>query len=298
MLQKLPPFDYYLPDSVEEAVEVLDRRDGNVAVLAGGTDLLVRMKEGMEARRLLLDIKKISALKTIGSTNGALCFGAAVSTRTIARLPLVRERFPVLAQALQQLGSVQIGNRATIGGNLCNASPAADSAPPLLALGASVKLMGPNGERELPLEKFFEGPGKTVLQRELLTEVHVPAAPAQGRGLFYKLGLRAAPEDICVVSVAVFAVPDVSRQRWADVRIALGAVAPTPVRARHAEAVLRDEALEGAALQEAARLAADKDASPISDIRGSASYRRAMVRELVARALAQLAREMRGEPKR
>jgi carbon-monoxide dehydrogenase medium subunit len=227
--------------------------------------------------------------------NGGLRLGAAVSTRAIARSPVVSDRFPLLSQALRILGSMQIGNRATVGGNLSNASPAADSAPALLTLGASVKLVGPEGERSVPLEGFFLGPGKTVIDREVMTEVQVPPASPRGRGVFYKLGPRGAPEDICIVNLAVFAVPDAAGRNWEEVRIALGAVAPTPVRARNAEDALRGQAIEGQSVKDAAQLAAEKDARPITDIRGSAKYRRAMVRVLVGRALAQLAREVKGE---
>ena len=269
-------------------MSLMEKLDGGVSLLAGGTDLLVAMKDGRLRHRTLVDIKHISNLGAMRPEDAGLCLGAAVNTRTIARSPLVKERFPLLSQALAVLGSMQIGNRATIGGNLANASPAADSAPALLALAASVKLVGPQGERLVPLENFFSGPGKTVLERELLTEIHVPSAPDQGRGVFYKLGPRGAPEDICIVSVAVFAVPDASKRIWTDVRIALGAVAPTPIRARNAEKALLGQLIEGRAAEDAARLAAEKDARPISDIRGSASYRRAMVKILVARALEQL----------
>lgn len=295
MLAKLPPFDYCQPASLKEALALMGRFDCNVGLLAGGTDLLVAMKEQEPSHRLLLDIKRVPELTAVTTDNGRLCFGAAVTTRSIARSRLVRERIPLLSQALQVLGSMQIGNRATIGGNLCNASPAADSAPPLLALDASVKLVGEKGERRLPLESFFLAPGKTVLEREILTEIQVPAAPAQGRGVFYKLGPRGAPEDICIASVGLFAVPDASRMIWKEARIALGAVAPTPIRARHAEEALRGQLIGGKAGADAARLAAEKDARPISDIRGSARYRSAMVRLLVERALEQVGREISGE---
>jgi len=297
MLGALPPFDYCQATTLKEALGLIGRFDGNVGLLAGGTDLLVAMKEQKLGRRLLVDIKRIPALTAMAPDNGGLCFGAAVTTRAIARSPVIKERLPLLSQALQLLGSMQIGNRATIGGNLCNASPAADSAPPLLVLDASVKLVGEKGERRLPLESFFLAPGKTVINRELLTEVRVPTAPAQGRGIFYKLGPRGAPEDICIVSVALLAVPDPAKMNWKEVRIALGAVAPTPIRARHAEEALRGQLIGGKAGADAARLAAEKDARPISDIRGSARYRSAMVQLLVERALEQVTRQLSGEAK-
>ncbi len=298
MLRKLPPFDYYRPSTLKEVLALMERLDGNVSLFAGGTDILVAMKEQRSNHQALVDIKHIPGIDTIRPEDGGLRLGAAVTTRSVARSSVVLERFPLLSQSLKILGSMQIGNRATVGGNLSNASPAADSAPPLLTLQASVKLVGPQGERSVPIENFFLGPGKTVMNREVLTEVRVPPASPQGRGIFYKLGPRGAPEDICIVSVAVFAVSDAAGRNWEDVRIALGAVAPTPVRARNAEEALRGQPIEGQVLEDAARLAAEKDARPITDIRGSANYRRAMVQVLVSRALEHVTREVKGETTR
>ena len=290
MLGRLPSFDYYRPTTLDETLTAMTRLDGNFCVLAGGTDLLVGMKERRGRHPALLDIKAVPELARIRADNGTLCLGATVTTRAIAASPLVRERVPVLSQSLKLLGSMQIGNRATIGGNLSNASPAADSAPPLLALGASVKLVGKTKESWVPLDNFFIGPKKTIIDGELLAEVRVPVSPA-GRGIFYKLGPRNAPEDICIVSAAVYGVPDGETRAWNELRIALGAVAPTPLRARNAEERLKGQPLEPKLVDEAARIAADKDAQPISDIRGSADYRREMVYVLVKRALEQIARD-------
>ncbi len=276
----------------------MERWDGAVGVLAGGTDLLVALKERRLNHPALVDIKSVPELGGIQPQNGGLRIGAAVSTRAVARASLVRERFPILSQALSVLGSMQIGNRATIGGNLCNASPAADSAPPLLALDASVQLIGAQGERSVPLEKFFLAPKKTVIERELLAAVNIPFVPVKGSGIFYKLGPRGAPEDICIVSVAVFGIADPAGKNWRKIRIALGAVAPTPIRARAAEEAIEGQPIETDALTEAARLAAEKDAQPISDIRGSAQYRSAMVRVLVERALRHVATDLKGETAR
>lgn len=289
MLRKLPPFEYYQPATLEEALGLLADGDG-VYPLAGGTDLLGAMKERGLNPRAVVNIKAIPGLSGIElDGEGGLRLGGATSTRSIARSPVVQQRFAVLAQATRILGSMQIGNRATVGGNLCNASPAADSAPPLLVLDASVRLVGVKGERWLPLREFFLGPGKTAKERELLAEVYVPPASPRGRGVFYKLGPRGTPEDICIVSVAAFGVPDEAEECWEDVRIALGAVAPTPIRASHAEAALRGQPMSAGVHQEAARLAAEEDARPITDIRGSADYRQAMVEVLLHRALEVLA---------
>lgn len=294
MLGKLPSFDYHCPVTIDEALGIVERLNGNLSILAGGTDLLTAMKERRGKHPPLLNIKSVPELGGIRAENGNLCLGATATTRSIAASPLVRERFPMLAQALKFLGSMQIGNRATIGGNLSNASPAADSAPPLLALGASVKLLSKARTRWVPLDNFFVAPKKTVIDGELLAEVRVPAGAAGGRGAFYKFGIRNAPEDICIVSAAVYAVPDAENKAWREVRIALGAVAPTPIRAHYAEERIQGQPIDERTAEEAARIAADKDAHPITDIRASAEYRRAMVGVLVKRALEQIAREMQG----
>ncbi|HXG52743.1 MAG TPA: xanthine dehydrogenase family protein subunit M [candidate division Zixibacteria bacterium] len=295
MIGVLPPFEYYRPSSLEEALAVLARFDGEVLPYAGGTDLLVALKQKKALPRALMDVKWIPELNALRLQDAGLSVGAAVTARALARSVLLREGWPVLAQASGTLGSMQIGNRATLGGNLCNASPAADGAPPLLALDARVKLVGRDGGRELPLEKFFVGPKRTVADRELLTEIVIPEMPPRSRGVFLKLGPRGAPEDIAIVSVAVVAVPDAAQERWQEVRIALGAVAPTPVRARRAEQALAGRPIDRSAIESASRVAAAEDARPIDDLRGSASYRRAMVGVLVGRALADLAGQIRPE---
>jgi carbon-monoxide dehydrogenase medium subunit len=294
MLGKLPSFDYYRPTTLDETLTIVDRLNGNLSILAGGTDLLVAMKERRGKHPALLDIKSVPELNSVRAENGSVCLGATANTRAVATSPLVRERFPMLAHALKFLGSMQIGNRATIGGNLCNASPAADGAPPLLVLNASLKLIGKARTRWVALDNFFVAPKKTVIDHELLSEVRIPAADPNARGVFHKLGLRNAPEDICIVSAAVYAVPDADKKNWQEVRIALGAVAPTPIRARYAEERIQGQAIEGTIADEAAQIAAHQDAQPITDIRASADYRRAMVGVLVKRALEQIARDIRG----
>ena len=161
-------------------------------------------------------------------------------------------------------------------------------------LNASIKLVGKARSRWVPLDNFFVAPKKTVIDHELLTEIRIPAVAANGRGVFHKLGLRNAPEDICVASAAVYAVPDADKRSWQEVRIALGAVAPTPIRARHAEERIQGQAIDPEVIDETARIAAAEDAQPITDIRASADYRQAMVGVLVKRALEQIAREIQG----
>ncbi|MGE5303317.1 MAG: FAD binding domain-containing protein [Alphaproteobacteria bacterium] len=294
MLGKLPSFDYYRPSTLDETLAIVERLNGNLSILAGGTDLLVAMKECRGKHPPLLDIKSVPELNAVRADNGSVSLGPTATARSIAASALVRERLPMLAHALRFLGSMQIGNRATIGGNLCNASPAADGAPSLLVLGASVKLVGNGGMRWVPLDKFFVGPRKTVIDHELLSEVRIPAGAPNGYGVFHKLGTRNAPEDICIVSAAVYAVPDAEKKAWQEVRIALGAVAPTPIRARYAEERIQGQPIDEKIADEAGEIAASKDAQPITDIRASAEYRRAMVGVLVKRALEQISRQIKG----
>ncbi len=295
MLGRLPPFDYYRASGLADVFSLMERFDGDVCLLAGGTDLLVSMREKRRLHSPLIDIKHIPGIADIRAQNGELSIGGGASARAIAKSVLMRERVPILSQALSILGSMQVGNRATVGGNLANGSPAADSAPPLLTLDASVKLVGPRGERWVPLDKFFVGPKKTIVNREILAEVRIATPPQNGRGVFYKLGLRGAPEDIAIVSAAIFAVPDDSAHNWKEVCIALGAVAPTPIRARHAEEALKGQPMGAKTTKDASRLAAEKDAQPITDIRGSADYRRAMVEVLVGRILDEIRGVMQRE---
>jgi len=196
----------------------------------------------------------------------------------------VLAKYPGLAQAARELGSIQVRNRATIVGNICRASPSADTLPPLIADGATVKMFGPAGERTVPLEGFFTGPGKTVLAPgELVTEIAVPPPPPRTGKHYLKHGRRKAME-LATVGVAVSVTLDADTCR--QIRIALGAVAPTVIRARQAEDTLRGRALDGAAIEAAAQIAMG-ECRPISNVRGSAEYRREMVGVLTQRAIRQ-----------
>lgn len=276
------PFAYYEPRTLDEAVALLGQADGPASVLAGGTDLLVEIKEGLRRVDHVVNIKRIPDLTGLryDDTDG-LRFGALTTTREIETSPLVRAHYPNLAQAVSALGSVQVRNRATVAGNICRASPSADTPPPLIADGASVRLVGPSGERTLPLEDFFVGPGKTVLgQGELVVEFSVPAPPPHTGQVYLKHGRRAAME-LATVGVAVTLT--LADGVCCAARVVLGAVAPIPLRARQAEAVLRGRVVDEGVVEAAAE-AAMAEARPISDVRASADYRREMVRVLTARA--------------
>ncbi len=277
-------FDFLTPRSVHEAVEFMSDREGEVHILAGGTDLLLRMREGTITPRAVMSLKKLPDFRTIDhSKDSGLRLGSMVTLRQIARSAQIREHYPSLAEAALLMASEQIRSLATIGGNLCNAAPSADMAPPLIALDAVVRLVGPEGERRLPLEEFFLGPGSTALgSGELLAEIEVP--PTERLTRYMRLTPR-AHMDIAVVGVAAGVQLDNSEVRAA--RIVLGAVAPVPLRVRPAEEALIGKPLAEAAIEAASTIAAD-ECSPISDLRGSEWYRRRMVGVLVRRALGSL----------
>ncbi len=281
----MKPFEYFAPTMLPEAIEALARYNGEARALAGGTDLLVHMKEGRAAPKAVVNIKRIPELRGIAISHqpAAINLGALTTAEDIRLSPIIRERVPALADAAATIASVQIRNLATVGGNLCNASPSADLAPILIALDATALIVGPGGERRILLGEFFTGPGATLLKPgELMIsiEVPLPAAPA----LYLKHAPRAAM-DIAVVGVGLSA--KTNGGACVDARIVLGAVAPTPLRARRAEAELIGEPLAAGRIQRAAKIAAD-EARPIDDVRGSAWYRRHMVEVLTRRGLAQL----------
>lgn len=266
-------FDYYSPTSLLEAIDLLSRQNGQACIIAGGSDLLIKMKKGLITPAAIINIKRLPELKGVWySAESGLRLGALTTLGELTRSPVIREHYPCLAQTASLMASRQIRNFATVGGNLCNASPSADTAPPLIALGATVHLVGPNGERDLPLEDFFVGPGQTALAPgELLCYITVP--PLDGETLYIKHAPRAYM-DISLVGVCTRLKMVDNQCRLA--RIVLGAVAPTPIRARQAEASLTNQQLTPEHINHAARLAAE-ESRPIDDTGGSAWYRRRMV---------------------
>jgi carbon-monoxide dehydrogenase medium subunit len=256
---------------------------GEVKVVAGGTDLLPQMKNGLVKPARVVDLSGIPDLKKleIGS-DGALHIGAAVTARDVELSGIVRDGFAGVAEGAGVIGSFQVRNLATVGGNVCNAAPSADVSPPLVAMDAVVVVAGPDGQRLLPITDFFQGVRRTALQPgELVVEVVVPAAGANSGGTY----LRHTPRrelDIAVVGVGTRLT--VQDGKCTKARIALGAVAPVIVRATEAEAALEGQEVTPELLDKAATLAVNS-ASPISDQRGSAEYRRHLVRVLTRRTL-------------
>ncbi len=289
---KLQPFDYIIPKDHAEASALLAAGNGATRPLQGGTDLLIRARGGFVKPACVVDLKRLPGMQEIRrSQDGWLVIGAACTMNQVAGHPLVRADYDLLVQACNSVASYQLRNRATIGGNICNASPAADTAPALYCLDAVAETYGPAGARRIPIADFFVGPGRTALRPgEFLTSLHLPPAPPGARGVFNKLG-RTRLGDISIVSVAVwmdFGLDESSAIRNPqstihNVRIALGAVGPTPLRAYAAEAALAEDA-SPAGIKRAARLAAEA-ARPIDDIRASAAYRRAMVEVLTRRGI-------------
>ncbi len=280
----LPPFRYVVPVRLDDALDLLAEHGPGARVMAGGTDIIVAMRERGLRLGCLVDLKHIPGLAAIGvGPSGSLSIGSLTPVRDVERSAVVRDGWGVLASAAGMLASIQVRNKATLGGNICNASPAADLAPPLLVLDAVAVAYGRQGERSIPMAQLFAGPGRTTLNGDILTGFTIPPMPGGARAVHLKHGPRNAM-DIAIAGVAVLAVPDASGTRWADARIALGSVAPTPIRATAAEAALRGALIGPESIDEAARLAAEA-ASPIGDVRGSADYRRAMIAALTRRAL-------------
>lgn len=278
-------FAYAAPQSVQEAIDLLARADGDSRPLAGGTDLITQMKENRKNPRLVMDVKRIPELNILSwNAQQGLRIGAAVSCTRIATFASVRERYPALAEACALIGSLQIQNRAALGGNFCNAAPSADAVPPVLSYAGKVIIAGPSGRRELAAEDFFVGPGQTVLGKgEILMEITIPTPPSHSAAAY----LRFIPReemDIAVAGVGSFVQLSADRTRCEQARITLAAVAPTPVRAREAEEFLAGKTLDQATLTQAGELAA-RAAKPISDVRGSAAYRIELVKVLTRRTL-------------
>ncbi len=277
--------EYFAPKSIAEALSLLERYGGEAKVIAGGTDVMVDIKY-KEEPGCLINIKAIGGLAGIKENNGGVRIGPLTTIRDLETSALIRDKLPVLWEAAHQFASLQIRNTATIGGNICRASPSGETLTPLLVLEASGNIAFSDKETAEPFINFFSGPGKTTLgAKGLLTAIDVPYPAAESRGVYLKHAVRGAM-DIAMVGVAVLITPDAAKKAVRDVRIGLGAVAPTPIRAAKAEASLRGKPLTPALLKQAAELAAS-EASPIDDQRSSAEYRRWIVEALTRRGLAQ-----------
>ncbi|MGH7128457.1 MAG: FAD binding domain-containing protein [Planctomycetaceae bacterium] len=277
-------FEYDSPTMLAEAVEIFARYNGSARALAGGTDLIDQVRTGRLAPDRLVDLKKIPELNVLEVSAAGLRLGAAVPCYRISGHEEICRRYSALADGCRIIGGIQIQSRASVGGNLCNSGPAADSVPALIALQAIAVIQGPNGRREIPVEQFCTAPGINVLQRgELLVELRFPARP-QMSGSHYRRFIPRNEMDIAVVGVGASVVLDESGERFVTARIALGAVAPTPLLAEEAGTLLAGRPVDDEIIRNAAD-AARQIARPIDDMRGTIEFRKHVTGVLTERVL-------------
>lgn len=269
-------FEYVKCKDLNQAFQLMEKGE-QVYPLAGGTDLMVGMRGGKFSAKVLLDVKELEELKVLKEDEKGITIGAGITLNEAADYAPIIRNIPILAEGCHSVGSYSIRNRATIAGNICNASPAADTAAPLYCLDATVNIIGSGGTRSVAIDEFFTGPGKTALKKgELVLSVFIPKPYPQGKGVYIKAS-RTGSVDLATVGVAV--------QSWGEqTKIAIGAVAPTPVRAVTVEKAVNENGEKDWA--RAAKLVHD-DISPITDLRGSREYRYHMVEVLVRRGLEQ-----------
>lgn len=282
-------FEYLEPLTVEEAVSALVKYGSRAKVIAGGTDLVIQMRQKAIRPDYIIDIANIPDLDYINyDEKQGLRIGALTTIRSLEKSVEIGQMYPAILHAASHLGTVGVRNLATIGGNLCNAAPSAEMAPALIGLSGRAKIVGPNGKRVVILEDFFTGPRTTVLEKgELLVEIQVPNSLPGTKGVYLKHAIRKRI-DLAIVGVAIiiiFEPPVYSVCK--DIKIVLGAVAPTPMRARNAEAILRGKRMDDSLIDKSAE-AASAEARPITDVRASTWYRKEMVKILTRQALREL----------
>jgi xanthine dehydrogenase FAD-binding subunit len=283
----LQDFIYERPTTIGEAIAAMHADDARA--LAGGTDLVPQLREGRRRAAHIVDLKHIPQMTEVTVLpDGGVQIGAAVTAAAVARHPAIVADFPAVAESAQLIGGVQVQNRASLGGNICNAAPSADGVPALICHGAQVLIACPEGTREMPVEAIFAAPGRTTLAAgELLTAIRLPPVAPNSAAAYRRFTPR-REMDIAIVGAAAWLRLGADGL-ITDARVALASVAPTPIRAPAAEKKLLGERPTGGLFEEAGRLAA-QDARPISDTRGSAVYRATLVTVLVARALADCGR--------
>jgi CO/xanthine dehydrogenase FAD-binding subunit len=288
----LPEFDYIRPASLAEASQFLAQHPGEARPFLGGTDVFVRMRDGFLSPRYLVDVKYLDGTRDLlFDPQSGLTIGAAVNMNQVAASPDVQAYYPLLVQACNSVASYQLRTRATIVGNICNASPAGDTIGACLLLDGVLHIHGVNGPRQELLAKFFLGPGKTTLKPgDIVTALHLPLPPKGIQGAYLKLG-RNKLSDLAIVGVTVVACRDASLKSGYRFRVALASVAPVPLEAVQVQAYLAENAINPETLHQAAQLAADA-CSPIDDVRGGARYRKAMVRNLTRKGLEQVWRTL------
>ena len=279
----LPRFDYLAPSTVNQACSLLDQYKGKARVLAGGTDLLLSMRKGEVSPPYLVSIKAIPDLDYIRyNPEEGLRIGAGTTLQSVADSPIVTDKFGLLATACRKVGTPQVRNMGTIGGNICNGGPSQDTIPSLLALDAKLKLVNLHGERIMPVDAFFVSPFKTALaEAELLTEIQIPCPPPRSAGGYYWL-TKIAAKDETLVGVAVLVTSDSAVELCKEIRIGLCSVAPTPIRVRQAEELLRGKVIDDRLVEQAAQIAVEETRP-----RSRADYRRRITSLLVKQAISE-----------
>lgn len=281
----LPDFEYIKAETSQDVFEQMKDKGDDLKLLMGGTDLFVQMRDRGEGPGFLLDVKNLPGMQEISfDKKNGLKIGAAVALNSLSGHPNIQKYYSVLCQAADTVGNYQLRNRATLGGNICNASPSADMSPAALVYEGKVFLENPRGERELSLDQFWIGPGKTALEKdEFLKRIQFPTPPDKAVGCYHKLG-RSKMGDLAIVGVALLAYPDSTTPAGIQFRIGINSTAPTAYRVPSVEEFLAQNPITDEILYKAAEGAMDISA-PIEDQRATAIYQKKMVRNLVYKGL-------------
>jgi CO/xanthine dehydrogenase FAD-binding subunit len=280
---RLPRFEYFVPKTLGSALSVLAEQGNDAHLFAGGTDIMVKMSAGRLKPKAIIRLMDVEGLDGINfHPEEGLTLGATARLANVTSHPDILNHYPALAHAVQVMANEEVRHMATVAGNLCNAAPSADTAPPLIAMEAEVTLTSLNGERRMPLDQFFKGPGLTAMQHgEIMTSIHVPPPQPKSGASYMRISARCGV-DIAAVGVGIMAVLNGAGLK--DARIVLGAVAPIPMRATKTEDLMKGRKWTRDLVEEAGNVAAE-EAKPISDVRASAEWRKKMVAVLTRRAL-------------
>ncbi|SPD75227.1 Aerobic-type carbon monoxide dehydrogenase, middle subunit CoxM/CutM-like protein [uncultured Desulfobacterium sp.] len=274
---------YIRAASVTEVTDCLKKYGDKAKILAGGQSLVPLLRQRLARPGLLIDISRVADLKFIRKTKNTLKIGALTTHRQLETDPLIREHLPILADMEKQLASVQIRNLGTLGGNLCHADPAGDVAPALMALGAKLKLISATGARTMSVENFFKDFFETAIRPdEVLAEIDIPLLPDLGHAIYIKHSSRGV--DTAIIGVGTFILKDHDTDTCKEIRLCVGAVGPVPIRAKNAEAVIRGKVVTGKTIAEAGKKARE-EISPVSDLQGSAEYKKELIEVFIQRAL-------------
>lgn len=293
----LPEFQYIKPKTLAEASEFLAAHGDEARPLLGGTDIFVRLRDGIWKDRYLVDVKGLDGTSNIAfDPSVGLVIGAAVTMNQVATFSAVKEHYPALGEAANQVAGYQLRNRATVVGNICNASPAGDTIGACILLKGSLNVHGTEGTRQEPLETFFKGPGKSALKAgDVVTSLHLPIPQKGAVGKYLKLGRNKA-SDLSIIGLTVVGFPDADTSSGYRMKLALASVAPIPLVVDEVEQILSDEVITEESIAKAAQAAMDA-CTPIDDVRASARYRKAMVKNLSQKALTEIWEKLEGKSK-